>query len=38
MKVSSSDFYVKNLKKQYFTKDTPDYRNAYHKALTYANA
>ena len=38
MKVVSSDFLAKNLKRSYFAKDIPSYGKAYQKALTYANA
>ena len=38
MKVGSSDFFAKNLKRLYFAKDNPNYGKAHHKALTCANA
>ena len=38
MKVGSSGFFAKNLKRPNFAKDTPNYGKAYPKAFTHANA
>ena len=38
MKVGSSDFFAKNLKRPYLAKDTLNYGKARHKGLTYAHA
>ena len=38
MKVGSSDFFAKNLKRPYFAMNTQNYGKAYHKTLTYASA